>query len=173
MVKKAVRKITASEDVAVAIDAGAKADKDLKNLTYRDKGYKAKITSSVEEGFEVGESSIRMEGEESAVLVSRTEKVELDVSAESFDVVKQAVKDGVLDGVVEVKRSVQVPTERVLDAVRILTAAGISATSQENFTVNPAAFREFEDEGSPERASAKTAMESCTNTKTSFRVKYE
>ena len=58
-----MRVITASEEVASLVDQGATVDKELKNLTYQDKGFKKKITDYAEGEWEGGEKSLRIEGQ--------------------------------------------------------------------------------------------------------------
>lgn len=171
MPRKAMRKVAASEDIAALIDEGHKVNTEMTNLSFRDKGLKKKISDAAV--FEDGEISIVLEGNVHQAVVTAAEKIEVSIGSERFAEVESAVSDGFLEDAIEVKKTLQIPGKDVEMAAKILQEAGIAATLKTNYSVNPAAYREFGDEGSPERAKAKSALDECVERTRSFRVKYK
>lgn len=171
MPKKTLRKITASEDVAAIIDEGKRVNTELTNLTYQDKGFKSKIADAAE--FEEGETSIKMEGNVAVATVTASEKMDIDVNAESFREIEEAVSDGFLDGIVSVKKTLVVPGQSLEAAIHALKEAGIKASFQTKYSLDTKAYREFRDDGSPDKANAKKALDKCVEKKTTFRIKYD
>jgi hypothetical protein len=171
--KKVLRVVTASEDIAPIIDQGAEVNTELTNLTYRDKGLKAKITAAAAGEIEEGEKSIKMEGDNSVAVVTASERFELDFGSEAFSEVESAIKSGMLDDVITTKRTLMVPGGKIDEALAALQKAGVQASVDTKYVVSPGGYREFSDEGSPERAQVKDALDSCVGVKTTYRVKYE
>jgi hypothetical protein len=173
MAKKEIRKILASEDVASIIDQGSEIDTELKNLTYKDKGFKSQITKAAEGMIDLGESSIRLEGNTASVVVTASEKLSLDTGAEGASQVHEAAEQGILNDVIKVSKAIRIPPEFLDQAVALLNNAGIKATITKSYALNTPAYREFSDEGSPEAAAVKGILDQCIETKTTYRVKYE
>jgi hypothetical protein len=173
MAKKEIRMITASEDVASIIDQGSEIDTELKNLSYKDKGFKKKISESATPLMNEDELSVRLEGNTAKAVVTASKKYSFAADAEKAPAVIDAFDKGLLSGVLKKSQSVNIPAEKLQEAVSVLQAAGIQATLSTAYSVDGAAYREFSDEGSPEVAAAKTALDSCVDESTTFRVKYE
>ena len=111
---KEIRVIQASNSLVEAIDEGAKIASQIKSLGYKDKQFKDKITDNAIKKMENGELSLRMQGKKSAVLVSVSEKYDIDTENENFETVKNALTKGSLDGVVDKKVIVSVaPVETI------------------------------------------------------------
>jgi len=170
-----VRIITASADVAAIVDRGAEVDENLKNLTYEDKGLKVKITEVGSEAMEDGESSVKLEGSSSRALVSSSEKLDIDASAERYPEMKDAVDKGLLEGVVTRKMVLTVPQGDVDRAAEALKAAGIDATVSESLSVKAADVKKASESevASSDHATAQAALKDCLVSKVSYRVKYE
>jgi len=171
MAKKEIRVIVATGDVAGLIDHGSDVDSQIKNLTYEDKGIKTKISESVTDQIQKGETSVRLKGNLAAAVVSAVEKVEIDASKESFPVVRKAIDAGVLEGVVERRLSLVVPPADVEKASQALKKAGILASVTESLSVTPEAMKQ--EATSVEQSTAMKALEGCVNRDVSYRVKYE
>lgn len=172
MAKKEIRVITASEDVVGIIDHGADVDTQLKNLTYEDRAIKVRIAQAVEGVFQEGETSVRLKGGFSAVMVTASEKVELDAGAESFPEVRKAIDAGLLEGFVERKLSLVVPPADVERAAEVLRQAGIMAAAAETLSVEAESLRGRET-SSMEQALAVKALRACSSSEVTYRVKYE
>jgi len=173
MAKKEIRMITASEDVANIIDQGAEVDTELKNLTFQDKALKGKITAASESLFEPGESSVRVQGTKSKAVVTAVSKNVLNESSHEFHLVEDALKKGLLSDVVKESRSLNIPNDKLDEALVALKAAGINATISESYTLDSQVYGEFSVGSSPERAAAKKALDDCVSSSTSYRIKYE
>src|SRR3990172_3896792 len=104
MAKKEIRSIKASEGVAGLIDHGYDVDVQIKNLTMEDKGIKSKLTASVDDEFQQGESSLRMDGTRASAVVTMAEKLTPDSSLPGWGDVVKAVDAGLLDGILEKRR---------------------------------------------------------------------
>ena len=172
MAKKEIRMIVAAADVAGIVDHGADVDTQLKNLSFEDKGIKAKLAECVTGEFQTGESSVRLTGEKAAAVITATEKTDIDCSAESFAAVRKAIDDGILEGVVERKLSLVVPPADVQRAADALKAAGIMATVTESLSVSAETLR-TQEASSVEQSKAIGALKGCVTTDVSYRVKYE
>jgi hypothetical protein len=174
MAKKEIRLIVASESQAAIIDHGADVDTQIKNLSYEDKGIKAKIRELAEKKMNEGEKSVRISGEKSLALVSVSQKVELDVSAEKFPLVKSAVDKGFLGGIVVKEFNVVIPSADLVRAAAVLKAAGIQATLEETLGLNKAVFDEMAMAGvSQEEANARAALKESVSKSETFRIAYE
>lgn len=169
-VAKVIRKIVASVDIAPLIDRGASVDTELKNLTYEDKGIKARLTEVAGSELQTGETGIRLAGNESAAVISTVEKYELDASNEKFAEVQKAVEEGKLSGIMEKTQQLAVPPADIDKAADILKKAGINAMIAQAFTVSGDGFRNRDD--SLEQGLEK-ALTACVSKSVSFRVKYE
>jgi hypothetical protein len=169
------RVITASEDVAAIIDRGADVDESLKNLTYEDKGLKAKITEAGSDAMEGDETSVKLEGATSRALVSASEKLEINASAERYSEMKSAVDKGLLEGVVLRKLVLTVPQGDVDRAAEALQAAGIEVSVSESLSVKKVDVKSAEESApiSDDHATAQAALKECLVSKLSYRVKYE
>jgi len=173
MAKKEIRVITASEDVASIIDQGAAVDVELKNLDFKDKGFKAQITKASESLFESGESSVRVLGVKSKAVVTAVDKYALDVDSESFQKVFDASKKGFLADVIKESRSLNIPNDKIDEALAALVAAGIGATITTTHSLDGKCYSKFTVGSSEEREKVKDALDECVSKSTSFRVKYE
>jgi hypothetical protein len=172
---KDIRAITASADMAAVIDRGADVDVELKNLQVEDKGLKAKITACLSEEMAEGEGGIRAKGTKAAVVVSTSEKMEVDASSERFPELQEAVHGGFLTNVVTCKQSLVVPPADLQRAADALREAGIGASIVESMAVKAADVRVMRESevASTEEHNARQALESCLVSKVSHRVKYE
>jgi len=174
MSKKEIRMITASEDVARIIDQGSAIDTELKNLTYKDKGFKSKITEAAGDLLEEGELSVRLEGNTAAVIVTASEKYSFTLGIhERESEVIEAAEDGILGGVVKITKSLHIAPELLDQAVALLNKEGIKATLTKGYSIDTKSYREFDDEGSPEVAAVKGILDECVTKGITYRVKYE
>jgi hypothetical protein len=170
-----VRVITASADMAAIVDRGADVDENLKNLTYEDKGLKAKITEAGSEAMEGDETSVKLEGSHARALISTSERLDIDASAERYSEMKAAVDKGLLEGIVDRKLVLTVPMGDVDRAAEALQAAGIEATVSESLSVKKADVKKAAESevASTDHATAQAALKDCLVSKVSYRVKYE
>jgi len=169
-----MKRIMASEDMAKIIERGAEVDTEIKNLTFEDKGIKAKLVTMA--GEVIGEdTSVRFSATHSAAVISAIEKVEFDASAEKAGIVKDAVRCGLLGGVVEWKQSLIIPPGQVENARKILNAAGISSTIEEDWEVKPSGYREFtgSTHASIEADNLGKVLKGAVRKTVTYRVKYE
>jgi len=174
MDKKELRVITASEDIAKVIDRGAIVDTAIKNLTAKDKTAKAKIVGQVNDEFKEDESSVRLEGHKFSAVVTAAKKYEMLAMSQGYDVARVAVTTGLLSDVVAWERTLAVPPEQIDKAVNLLKKAGIAALVQEEFRVNPEAYRAMSVAGAPKNvAEARAALKACVLENITFKVKYE
>jgi hypothetical protein len=171
-VKREIRVIVASEDVAAIIDRGFEVDEQIKKLTTEDKGCKTKLTEVAKAQIGEDEVSVRLTGKVAAVVVSGAEKVELDVTAELFPKVRAAIASGLLSDIVE--RSVQlvVLPENVEKAAAVLNKAGIKATIAETLKVTAEKLRTATTT-SVEAGLARADLAKCIKKETTYRVKFE
>jgi hypothetical protein len=172
---KKMKKITASESLIPVIERGAAVDVEIKNLTFEDKGIKAKIGEEAGHLLTDGESSVRISAKTSVAVVTRVEKVELDAGAEGFETVASAVKMGDLKSVVERKLTIMVPPDKVEAAAKLLAAANIDVAVKESYDVDPAAYRAFvgSTQSSPEGEAIRKSLEKVARKTETFRVKYD
>jgi len=174
MAKKSMRAITASEGIAPVIVRGAEVDTEIKSLTVEDKGIKAKLIEVLAEEIQTDETSVRVEADRSAAVISAAEKTTIRVGADKYGELREAVKKGLLP-IVEMKQSLTVPPAEVERAAEILNEAGVTATVTESLTVKAADVRKMRESetASTEHHEAERALEACLDTDTSYRVKYE
>jgi hypothetical protein len=171
---KEIRMVSASADIAPLIDRGADVDTQIKNLTYEDKGIKARLGETASNTIQEGETSIRFKGEKSAAVVSAVEKLELNADAEDFTKVKNAVEVGLLDGIIEKEQRLAVPNADIERAAEILKKAGVNAMIAETFTINADSFKKTDlTDVSSEQGKARNALSKCVNKTVTYRVKYE
>jgi len=172
---KDIRIVTASADVSAVVDRGAEVDENIKNLTYEDKGLKAKLSEVAQSQFAEDESSIKLEGSKARAAVSSVEKTEVDPAAEKFTEVQKAVRAGLLEGIVTRKMSLVVPPGDVEKAAEALKTAGIQATVTESLSVKPDDLRNAlkSESLSVEHTQAKTALKESVVTSVTYRIKYE
>jgi hypothetical protein len=174
MGKSKAKLITASEKVVGLVRRGYELDVEIKNLGFEDKGIKKMLSEELEEEF--GEdTSVRVEANECAAVVTQSEKFVVKGDAESISAVRDAVENGLLGDAVKTERVLNVPVADREKAAEILKAAGIGATTTVNLTVDPAEYRTLKDSesSSAEAAEAKKTLEGITERKVSYRVKYE
>ena len=176
MAKREIRAVTASEDVSAIIDHGYDVDTKIKNLSNEDKGLKLQITNSAKDQLDGDELSVRLMGKTAAVVVSGVEKVDLDVSAEQFSQVREAIDNGLLSGIVERTLTLTLPPADVERAAEALTKAGIRSVVTETLKVSSDVLRDQLTTGvtaSLQYADALQALSKCLKRDVSFRVKYE
>jgi hypothetical protein len=176
MAKREIRAVTASEDISAIIDHGYDVDNKIKNLSYEDKGLKLQITNSAKDQLDGDELSVRLLGKTAAVVVSAVEKVDLDVSAEQFPQVREAIDNGILSGIVERTMTLTLPPADVERAAEALTKAGIRSVVTETLKVSSDVLRDQLKTGvttSLQYADALKALSKCLKRDVSFRVKYE
>lgn len=172
MAKREVRSITASSDIAAIIDHGADVDTQIKKLGIEDKGLKAKIVETAEGSLGEEELSVRMVGSKASAIVSGVEKLELDVSSEVFPLVREAIGNGFLSGVVNRNLALVVPPEDIERSAAALKQAGIRASVSETLSVSAEALRE-DKTISVEEGQARGLLRKCLKRDLSFRVKYD
>ena len=174
MAKKEVRIVQASEDIKAMVDKGADIDIEMKNLTFEDKACKQGITDFVENNASE-DDSVQIEGERAIALVSKAEKLEICAGAETFPEMVKAAKQGLLDDVVKMKKSLVVPVADIDRAAEILNEAGVGASVVEDFGVTAAAMRKHKERkmASEDVEKATDALEGCLDVSHSYRVKYQ
>ena len=174
MAKSKARLITASEKVTGLVQRGYELDVELKNLGFEDKGIKAMLADELENEFD-DSTSVRIEATSGAAVVSQSEKYAVKGDAETIGKVREAVENGLLGEAVKTEHVLNVPVAERERAAQILQAAGIGATTTVALTVDPAEYRALKESetASEESAEAKKALESITERKVSYRVKYE
>ena len=174
MPKKEIRIVTASEDVAAIIDRGAEVKTQLDNLTYEDKGLKVKIGQLAQDAFdpEVGETSIRLEGNSAIATVSESERLTINAGAETFPKLKEAVEAGLLN-VVTVKKELKVPPADIARAAEVLEQAGIKASVVESLNITADDVRTMGQPANQEELEARHALMGCIESSKSYRVKYD
>ena len=175
MAKKEIRVITASDDLAGLIDHGADLDTQIKNVTFEDKGVKAKIVEHVSGQIDSGEISVRVTGKTAAALVTAAESVELDTGAKRLPEVLKAVEKGLLSDFVEKKESLVVESGDVKNAKEILNKAGLRAMVNTSMKISAEALRNHKAGllEPQERVSALEALKESITTDVTYRVKYE
>jgi len=175
METKQLRIITAKADIAEIVDEGAKTKSEIETLTEKDKKFKAKIASYVEDEMDEGEISVRLAGNKSIAVVTAMESYEIRASSPSYAGAQIAISAGLLADVVKCDRSLAVPLAEIDKAAEILKKAGISALVSETYSVNPEAYRDMSDNigVSPNVLQARAALRECTSKNVTFRVKYE
>jgi hypothetical protein len=173
MTKKSnIRVITASDDIANAIDIGADVDADLKDLTKEDKVIKAKIVEASKKVFEDNEISVRMKGGESAALITAVETYILNTNSPLMKDITTFIEEGILTGVIDKKQQLVVPPHLVEKALGILKNAGLTeATVTETFPINADGLRKFKSEFADKEFLKK--LENDVAVDVTFRVKYE
>jgi hypothetical protein len=175
MAKREIKAVTASADVAAIIDRGADVDTQIKNLTFEDKGLKGKISEAAQAQLNEDELSVRLLGKTAAVVVSGVEKIDLNTGAEQFPQVREAIKNGLLTGIVERSLSLTLPPDDVVRAAEALEKAGIRATVTESLKVSAEALRGMSTGKtlSVQHADALANLSKCLTKDVSYRVKYE
>ena len=176
MAKREIRAVKADMDIAAVIDRGADIDTKLKNLGFEDRGIKMRLTEVAGEQLSDGELSVRLLGKESAAVISRVEKKELDTSSESFPKVRDAIVNGILDGIVSRSVSIAIPEGEIEHAAEELRKLGIPAVVTESFKIEDAYVLTDPNNkfvGSVQKGEAIAELSKCVSTSLSFRVKYE
>jgi hypothetical protein len=175
METKQLRIITAKADIAEIVDEGAKTKSEIETLTEKDKKFKAKIASYVEDEMDEGEISVRLAGNKSIAVVTAMESYEIRASSPSYAGAQIAISAGLLADIVKCDRNLAVPLAEIDKAAEILKKAGISALVSETYSVNPEAYRDMSDNigVSPNVLQARAALRECTSKNVTFRVKYE
>ena len=133
--KSKFRVVKVPDEVRLMVDEAAQTDEELKNLTFRNKAYRTKLVGAVSGSIQPDEASIKVEGEKAAATVTRRTTTTLDMAAENFPEVKQAVEDGLLEGVVSKSLSLRVPGDAVERAVEILKEAGFDVGVDANYSL--------------------------------------
>jgi len=172
MGKTSLRAITASEDMASLIDQGAEVDTEIKNLSFRDKALKGKITEGISPSMEEGEKSLVVNGNKASATITTSEKCILDASKEGFELVKTAAEVDIFGDALTVKREVQIPGDDLDKAVGILIAAGINASLKTEVSVSAPEFRKLEPNGEQGHDQVLDVLRRCVETEVTFRVKY-
>jgi hypothetical protein len=171
MAKKEMRMLVAAADMAGVIDHGAEIDTQLKNLTFEDKGIKTKLTDTLSPEIQKGESSVRFCGKVAAAVITAVEKIDIDCSSEAFPKVREAIDNGILEGVVDRKLSLVVPPLELNKAAEVLKQAGLHATLAETLSVTAEALRQ--KALTEDLVMAIGQLEKCVKRETTYRVKYE
>lgn len=174
MAKSKAKLVTASEKVTGLVDRGFEVDVDLKNLGFEDKGIKKILTEEMAESFG-DDTTVRVEGNKAAAIISLSEKYVINGDADTIDKVRKAAEQGFLGNAVEVEQVLNIPPSERERAASILQAAGITATTSVSVSVVPAEYRVLVSSpvSSAEIAEAKATLESVTERQVSYRVKYE
>ena len=144
----AKRVIAATSDVAAWIDQGAAADAEAKNNKYRCDGLKTLIKEAVGPQMEDGEKFVEVHGNVSKADVMASTKVVL--ACADFDALAQ-LREGFFFGsfgkALSLTRQLQVAPADMNKALKVLAAAGISATINDEWKVSGPAFQKLEDTG--------------------------
>lgn len=172
---KEFRLITASSDLASAVDMGAQVDAKIKALIVEDKNLKARITDFLDGEFEEGETTLRLAGTKADAVVTAAEKYTLNAGVSSFSELRKAIDSGLLLDIVEKRQELAIPPEHIEKAAEALKKAGIPAVVAESFSVNAAAYRESmsSESASQEQVAARRRLKNCVSKEVVFRVKYE
>ena len=165
------RLITASGDIAKAIDAGADIDADIKDMTKEDKALKAKIVEAAKTAIELNEVSIRMQGIEHAALITAATSFTLNKSTTLMPEIVSLIKEGVLTGVIDRNQSLAISQDDIEKAAEILKQAGVEAPISESFVVNGEGYRKFKKEFAEKEFVDKLDRDVAKDV--TFRVKYE
>jgi len=170
-----LRLITASEGLAPVIDRGAEIDRQIKALGKEDGEIKAKIIEEGKEQIEKTETSLKIQGKQAVAVLTASESMSVNAAADEFPALKDLVKRGFLQAVVEEKKALVVPPGDVEKAADVLKREGISATVTYSVSVKAADVRKMRESevASEEEAKARNALESCLTVSTTHRVKYE
>lgn len=172
MAKKEIRMLTASGDMAAVVDRGSDLDTQIKNLTFEDKGIKTKLTETFSKEIGRGETSVKVGGTRAAAVITAAESVAVDYASDKFAGLMKDVESGLLDGVVERKMSLLVPSEKVKEAAEVLKKAGLNASVTDVLSVKAETLRNTEA-GSAEQGKALANLKACVKVETTYRVKYE
>lgn len=176
MAKREIKAVEASADVAAIIDRGADVDSQIKNLGFEDKGLKTKITEAAQNQLNPGELSVRLVGKTSAAVVSGVEKIELDYNSEHWKTAREALDKGLLQGVIEITRTLVMPPDSVLKAAEILQKAGMGVGVEEFIKIVDSSVLTDEGKsfvGSVQAGEAIVALSKCVKKDVTFRVKYD
>ena len=168
---KEMRLMVASDDISGLIDHGAEVDNQIKNLTFEDKGIKTKLTDVIAPQIQEGESSVRVKAKVSAAVITVVERVDVDFCSPAYPKVKEAIENGILEGVVERKLSLVVPPLDLVKAAEILKKAGIKATVSESISVKADDLRK--EALTEDLKQAIEWLKQCVKKDTTYRVKYE
>lgn len=167
-----IRLIEASEDVAALVDQGADVGVELKNLGYQDKAIKAKLVEKTSGEINVDESpSVKVAGNKSIATVTAKTALKINSTAEAFPKVEAAISKGLLDGVVNVSKSIAVPPDAVDKTVALLEAAGIGVSVQTKMGVVPELKRPVA--ASVEEKQARADLAGAVESDVTYTVKYE
>jgi len=103
------------------------------------------------------------------------ESMKVNVGAEEFPALGEAIDAGFLADTVERKRELLVPPGAVHSAVNALHEAGITATVVERFSVKAVDVRKMRasEVSSVQDADAQKVLERCLISDCTFRVKYD
>ncbi len=175
MAKREIKAVTASADVAAIIDRGADVDAQIKNLGFEDKGLKGKITEAARNQLDEGELSVRLLGKFASATVSGVEKIDLDMSSEQFPKVREAINNGLLNGIVDRTQTLTLPPADVERAAEVLSKAGIKAVVTESLKVSAESLRSMASGKTMlvQQADAFVALTKCLIKDVSFRVKFD
>lgn len=106
------------------VDKFVEVSRELENMTYERDAYRAKIIE-LAEAKKSKEKSVDMAGENSAVKVSFSEKLSLDVAAETFKDLVELVTTGDLPGVIKKKVKAVIVEDSIDQVKEILEKAGL------------------------------------------------
>lgn len=135
MAKREIRACEASDDVSAIIERGSVVDVELKKLDAEDKGIKAKLVEIAGKQMDELELSLKIVGKTASVVISGVERVELNTESESFAKVKEAVKLGLLDGIVSRKIGIVIAESDIEKASEELRKLGINSVVTETFKI--------------------------------------
>lgn len=172
---KDIRVIVATGEVAELVDKGAQIDANIKKLTVEDKAIKEKITTATKDEIKDGEVSVKVSGNSAAVLVTASESVSVDTSAEGYQELWGLLENGFLSKVVEYKKQLAVPPEDIKRAAEMLQESGIRATVTSSVSVKAEDIRKMRcaSSVSKEETEAMKVLDKCLSKSITFRIKYE
>lgn len=169
--KDNIRLITASDNLADAIDMGAEKDASIKDATKEDKAFKAKIVEVAEDLIQEDEISIKMQGRTHVALVTAVTSYTLDRLTPLMPEIIGLIKKGILTGIIDRNQSLAISQDDVEKAAEILKQAGIEAPITESFLISGENFRKFRKEFAQKEFVEK--LDKDVKKDVTFRVKYE
>jgi hypothetical protein len=174
MGKSTAKLITASDKVKELVDRGYEVDVEIKNLGFEDSGIKKLLSDELGGSFE-GITTVRVEGENAAAVVSQSERYKISGSPEDLTYIEILADKGYLGKSVKVEKALSVPYSDIDKAKQVLKNAGIDASVLFKLSVSPADYRALKDNesASAEETEAYNALSELIERSVSYRVKYE
>jgi len=172
---KDIRAVDASGKMATLVDEGHKLDKQLTKMKEDEKKHRKQVA---EEGGKLkkrNELSVRVRGKQSEAVISDTESFELNTTKAAFETVKDAVRRGQLEGVVNARIAAVIAPESIERVRKVLGKSFDEVvTIVTNFSVNPEGFREFRKEARKDESKKEmvAAIDSCVEKKVTTKVRY-